>query len=494
VLLGQILAGSSTSESASFSVPLLVVAAAVGVGWLLLVGAVVSWRRPGQIDPGPAGQELPPVTPALAGLLCDDFELSAELPPATLLDLAARRVVRLEEVAPGKTICRLRQREADQPLAAYERRVLSEVQRKATDGVVPTDALTTGAKDASRRWHRAYGKEVIADGHRRRLTKDRWPRILVTLVGAGPFAIGALLYLASAVGGDTSSDNVVPAVVAGGVAGAAILVLIGGAGALSRSLAQLPTPAGQEMAARCLGLQSHLRENDQLVDLPPAAVQLWGRHFAYAGAMGVARTAVERLPFGAEDDNRAWSRFGGRWRRVYVRYPRGWPPGWGMHPAFALFLALLWGAASTAAIYGLVQLAQAAADPITSTDPTFTREQLDWIGRGALLLTIPFAVVFLWSLYLLVRAAPDLWMRRTASGDLVRARARSQILQRRVEDPKYWYYLALDDGTRSRIRSWRVRQDLYRARHQGETVEVEFTPNLGYVREMRPATVPATPT
>jgi hypothetical protein len=484
VILGHVLAGGSTSESASFSVPLLVVAAAAGVVWLLVLGALISWRRPGHIEAGLASQEIPPVTPAVAGLLCDDFELSAELPPATLLDLAARRVVRLEEVAPGKAICRIRQREPDQPLAAYERRVLSEVERKATDGVVPTDALTTGARDASTRWHRAYGKEVIADAHRRRLTKERWPRTLVALVGVGPFAIGALLYLASAVGGDTSGDNVVPGVVAGGVAGVAILVLVGAATALSRSLAQLPTPAGEEMAARCLGLQSHLRENEQLVGLPPAAVQLWGRHFAYAGAMGVAHTAIELLPFGAEDDNRAWSRFGGRWRRVYVRYPRGWPPGWGKHPALALFLAVLWGAVSIAAIYGLVRLAQAAADPITSTDPTFTREQLDWIGRGGLLLTIPFAVVFLWSLYLLVRAVPDLWMRRTATGDLVRARARTQIFQRRVEDPKYWYYLALDDGTRPRIRSWRVRRDLYRAHAQGESVEVVFTPNLGYVREI----------
>jgi hypothetical protein len=53
----------------------------------------------------PGSQDLPPVTPAVAGMMCDDFEISSELPPATLLDLAARRAVRLEEVAPGKTIC-----------------------------------------------------------------------------------------------------------------------------------------------------------------------------------------------------------------------------------------------------------------------------------------------------------------------------------------------------------------------------------------------------
>jgi len=159
--------------------------------------------------------------------------------------------------------------------------------------------------------------------------------------------------------------------------------------------------------------------------------------------MGVARTAIELLPFGTEDDNRAWSRFGGRWRRVRVRYPRGWPPGRGKHPAFAPFLAVL--------------------------------------------CTIPFALVLLWALCLLVRAVPDLWLRRTANGDLVRVRARQQIFESNSDNPKYWYYLALDDGTRSRIRSWRVRRELYEAHPQGETVTALFTPNLGYVREMRAA-------
>jgi hypothetical protein len=485
VPIGAELAATSSSDGASFSVPLLVAAAAAGVAWLTLLGALAAWRRPGRIEPDPASQDLPPVSPAVAGLLCDDFEVPAELPPATLLDLAARRVIRLEEVAPGKTICRLRRTAGDEPLTPYERRVLDEVSRKAVDGVVPTDALTTGTEDASRGWHRAYDKEVIADAQAAGLTKDRWPRGLVSLVGLGPFVVGGLGYLASMVGGDTSGERLVPAVVAGAVAVFAILVLFTVTGALSRSMAQRPTAAGEQMAARCLGLQSHLRENAQLTDLQPAAVQLWGRHFAYAGAMGVARTAVELLPFGAEDDNRAWSRFGGRWRRVRVRYPRGWPPGWGKHPGLAMFLAVLWAAVAVAALYGLVQVAQSAAETTTATDPTFSREQLDWIGRGALLLTIPCALILLWALYVLVRAVPDLWLRRTASGDLVRARARRQIFQSNNDHPKQWYYLALDDGKLPRITSWRVRRDLYDAHSQGETVEAVYTPNLGYVREMR---------
>jgi hypothetical protein len=146
------------------------------------------------------------------------------------------------------------------------------VARKAVGGVVPTDALTTGAEDASAGWPRAFAKEVIADAHRRGLTKDRWPGGFVTLVGVGPFLVGGLLYLATALGGDASGDRAVPAIVAGAVAVASIVLLFAAAATFGRSLAQLPTPAGKEVAARCLGLRSHLREDQHLTELPPAAV------------------------------------------------------------------------------------------------------------------------------------------------------------------------------------------------------------------------------
>ena len=187
--------------------------------------------------------------PAVAGLLCNDFELPAELPPATLLDLAARHVVRLEEVEPGKTICRLRGAADAEPLTPYERRVLDEVRRKAVDGVVPADALTTGTEDASRGWHRAFGREVIGDAQDRGLTRDRWPGWLVSLLGVGPFAIGGLLYLSSMVGGE-SSKHPAAAAIAGGLAVVGIILILLADGRLSRSMAQLPTAAGKDATAR----------------------------------------------------------------------------------------------------------------------------------------------------------------------------------------------------------------------------------------------------
>jgi hypothetical protein len=130
VLITVLVQATSDADETTFSVPILVGAAGLAVSWLLLLAAVTAWRRPRGVRSGPPTQDLPPVPPAVAGLLCNDFELPAELPPATLLDLAACRVVRLEEIAPGKTICRLRGTAADQPLSPYEQRVLDEVRRR----------------------------------------------------------------------------------------------------------------------------------------------------------------------------------------------------------------------------------------------------------------------------------------------------------------------------------------------------------------------------
>jgi len=471
--------GASSTDA--FSVPVLVAAAAGSVAWWLVLGAAAAARRPPRITASATGAlDLPPEPPAVAGLLANGFEVAGETAPAVVLDLAARGLVALEEVQPGKTICRLEGRPT-QPLAPYEARVLAELETKAVDGIVPADALTTGPEALSRPWHRAFAHEVVADAQARGLTRTRWPRPLVVGLGIGLIAVVLTLLASAQVGTGAADDD---ATLLGAIAAAvAVLGVIAGGvtvGRMAGSLAQLPTPAGHEAATRVAGLASTLRDNAAFADLPPAGVTLWDRVLAYAAVFGAASLAVALLPMGAEDDHRAWSRVGGRWRTVRVRYPRAVPPAWGKHPVLAVALALFWGAVGAVVGYGLVQVR--GVDRPAGVSQSAWR----WVDLATAAVFVPVALVMAWCIWVLVRAVPDLWQRHTVRGDIVRARRFRQWFAS-GDEPQHWCYLAVDDGSSDRIAAWRLGEARWRERAQGETVRVEVTPRLGYVRSITPA-------
>lgn len=449
----------ASSSSDGFSLPVLIAAGAVAIAWLGAAGAAWVARRPADADAGPPTMELGAEPPAIAALLCGDYEVRTETAPATLLDLAARDVIALDEIQPGQTICRV-PADSSPDLAPFEQHVLAELRTKAIDGVIPATALTTGTADASARWHRDLAQLVVGDAQRRGLTLDRWPKSIVRLVGAGVLVVVALIFLAAQLGGDAEDHPTIAGIaVVAAVGGALLLSAI--AGRMQRSLAQRPTLGGTAAETAWLGVRAHLSENEQLQELPPAAVKLYGRHLAYAAGFGLAEHAVAALPFGEEDDHLAWSPQGGRWRRVRVRYPRIRPPTWGRHPALATFIALVWGVGST---FLLVKVGGA-------------------VGNGSVLLGAVLAVPLLWSIWVLVHAIPDLFRARTIVGTVLRCRTRPQMLSSH-DEPKYWYYVAVDDGTRDRIAAYRVPESRYRTVRQGQTVTAEVTPRLGYVRAL----------
>jgi hypothetical protein len=469
--------GGLLGVAGDFSTPLLVTAAAVAVLWLAAFATFWALRSPPRVVPGTEAYDLPAEPPAVAGLLANDFAVAAETAPAILLDLAARRAVELDEVQPGRTICRVEPR-AVLSLGAAERQVLDAVAAKAIDGVVPTDALTTGMADATRRWHRDLARHVVDEAQARGLTRDRWSRAAVRVLGFGPIAVAGLIVASIEVGGDAYRHEVL----AGASAGVAITVGLFGmlvVGRLRRSLAQLPTAAGLVAASRVEGLATSLRADDAFVDLPPAAVRLRGRYLAYAAVFGLAPRAVELLPFGEEDDRRAWSRAGARWRRVRVRYPRAWPPAWGKPPALAAALGLasiLVAGAATVFFAGVAD---------SHRDASLPRTLSDWVGRVAIVVAAVSGLAALWGVAVLVRAVPDLGRHGAVRGELVRVRRRSQWISS-GDSPKYWYYVALDDGTRDRITAFRVREEIWRSSAQGSAVVADVTPRLGYVRTIAP--------
>ena len=379
--------------------------AAWAVAWLLVVAVIALTRRPSRPQPGPAISDLGPEPPVVVNLLPPRSRPTPEAVPAVVLDLAARRVVEIVELPGGEQHVLHVPTDTPGGLQPVERMVLGHLQAKAVRGVVPAPAMTTGPEEASASWWKGVRKASIAEAQTAGLCRPFWGGTLARVVQAAAFGPLLLGLAANGLADDGEGSGLVAVAFAAGI----VCLLV--ASALVRSERQRDTPAGLAAAGRWLGVGSHLAETDRYEQATPGSVAIDGRHLAYACALGLAPVCVARLPLGAEDDRLAWSRFGGRWRPVRVRYPRR-AAGWGRHPALAV-------------LGGLV-LAAVGAFPLAAL----------------------------------------------ADGDLP------------------GWAVAVDDGSASSIRAWRVRAKLFEEARQDTHVHVVVTPRLGYVRSIEPATLP----
>jgi hypothetical protein len=433
--------------------------------WGVVLLLVVMATRPREVDPGPATMELGDEPPAVVNLLANDWQVTADAVPATLLDLASRDLVDIDQVGPDNTIVRVR-RSSDPSLLPYERLILHHVAGLAVDGVVPAQALTTGPQDQSKRWWKAFTREVVADARQRGLARDRWSRGAKTAVRAAalaPAILGAVWLL-------VASDIGFGAAVVGFIAFTAL------AEAPSRFASERDTTAGREAAARWLGVRAYLGDNEFFPGLPPAAVAIWDRYLGYGAAMGVATGAVRALPMGAEDENRAWSAYGGTWRVVKVHYPRA-RILWGRHPAAAFLLAV----AIAAVGYGATRLTLGVR---RATDG-YTDSVASWVLLIATLLLVASAALLVWAISAGVRALLDATSHRRFQGQVLRLRSWS-------DDNKTRYVAAVDDGKAAKVKAWFVPQAVYSQLRPGHLVDMDVGPRLGHVFQIKrvPTAVP----
>ena len=212
---------------------------------------------------GPATQDLPPVPPAVAGLLCDDFELPPRSrrrrcsisPPGAWS--GSRRSAGSNDLPPAGS------READ-PADHYERRVLETV-GGGVDGVVPADALTTGTE----------ARPGMASGFAKRC-RDRRTRGLTgtvaraarLLLGVGPFAAAGSSYSRAWSAATPEGRRAAPAIT-GGVAGDGAADPLGHGSSAGRWPSCRRTTGSDGPVPRAA---AHLREDEKLDDLSPAAV------------------------------------------------------------------------------------------------------------------------------------------------------------------------------------------------------------------------------
>lgn len=490
----------------------LAVGAALVAGLTLLaVVAILVATRPRRPDGGPATMELGAEPPAVVDLLTDRYQVTPEAAPATLLDLAARRWLVVEDLGPDTTVIRLRRFGGDGQLTPYEQRILDHLRTLAVDGVVPAEALTTGPEGASASWWNGFRKEVIADARARGLSRKRFgagPRVLAW---AGVFAGGGLCYFS--VGEIESNETIgfsLPFVIA-----FALLVVLGVLAARITTMRQeRETEAGLAAGSRWLGVRRYLADHGRFDELPASAVQIWDQYLAHAAALDLATGAARQLPLGAEDDEHAWSRHGGQWRQVDVDYLT-LRPGWGHHP----FAALLSGLVVTV-IAGWV----GATAVTVARDPAGVDALGDlgsnvqgWIALGAALVAAAALLVGAWWLVRAVNGVVGFLTASEVRGTVLRKRRRGseddrgpgvrkalssvwhflsrpehgQYQSRQRREPRH--YLAVDDGTADEIHAWRVRPEIHRAVRQGDEVVARVWGRTGYVRSIEPVGRPAAP-
>ncbi|HET9462312.1 MAG TPA: hypothetical protein VFO56_10285 [Gaiellaceae bacterium] len=418
---------------------LALAAGASVVAWLLGAGAVYLARRPPEPSVGPRTLDLGTEPPAVANFLVNRFTVTDAAVPATLIDLAARNVVDIEQRGPDVFFVRLRS-SVDESLTVYEEYVLDHLRKHASDGVVPAEALTTGPQEESKRWGRVFRNQVDADAQRRGLSRDAFDGTVFTILTGA--AVGPALLIWAA-------WEFEPSVGAFFVA----LVLLGW---IRARHPQRETPAGLEAASRWLGVRAELAENAEFTQHSPLTVELWDRLLAYGAALGVAAGASRPLPMGVESDTHAWSAHGGRWRPVRIAYPRVWPPGWGAHPLAAFAVGLAAAVGSGFVLY--------------TVGPTL----LDAGGFASVVLLGMCAAVVV-GVAVVLMAGADWKTAVEVTGPILRLRTFG-------DDEKRRYYVAVDDGSSPVIRAFRVKERHYSGLQQGEVITVRTTKNLAHVQ------------
>jgi hypothetical protein len=449
--------------------------------WVAALLTIAALRDPRAVRAAPALLETQgDEPPAVVNLLTTDWDLEHEAVPGTLIDLAARRYVDIDMVG-DDTFVRMRRRGGGDELTGYEELVLDHVRDLAShtaEGRVPAQALTTGPEKTAKRWWKRFRRAVVSDARARGLSQARWPLPLkvAMVIAAVPVALSAALAgstLRDQDDPDTDSNNPVENALYAGGWTLAILGFV----AVSRS-GERDTAQGRATASRWLGLREQLAEDPLFGEQPPAAVAVWDRLLAHGTAMGVAHGVVQALPLGSESEREAWSSVGGRWRRVRIRYPSRVPPGYGTHPALAVFLGLLVLAIGVPTLLIVAEVAGMLIDDASADDARFA----GLLSLARVAVTAVVAVVLAVDAWAILAGIADLFAgRTTVEGRILRERdrySRQDNGERKLESR----YLAVDDGTADKIRAWRFSR--YTVGHRGDTVRGRVTRFLRHVKDL----------
>ncbi|GAA1984050.1 DUF2207 family protein [Kitasatospora viridis] len=433
----------------------------------LLLGWVAVFRRelrrskagfgtgPGFTAGPPA--DSAPVSPALAALIVGGVWARADAEAATLLDLAARGLIRIDPTGPGArdalvtVTADAAQAEA---LLPYERQVLHRVARIAVGGQVPLGALARGGTGQSSTWQREFRKAVEAEGRERGLLRDRYDRsrrrllMLLAVLPVAAFWLAMALPHGSWIGSPPLA--LLPWLLVAGTADAAGKFPVATAAARPEHWQQY----GERLAAEGAATRT------------PASATTGDRTLAYAAALGVARTAAAAVRFGTPDPRRAWSTQGGQWHQVQLRRAR-----FGSLAAPGRMAAV--GGTAGLLLLGLVALVVRAAGQRDAWGQPVVSAPAAVYGGGLL------GALALVGLACAAIGILDLRHRQEVVGELVRA-------HRTAVGGKQPARVAVDPGTGGTIWVLPVRPELLDGLTEGQRVRLTRSRWRGYVHDVVP--------
>jgi hypothetical protein len=415
------------------------------VAWLLCYLVVVVATRPRRVTAEPATPDLGPEPPAVVNLLVNRWRMTARAAEATLLDLAARGVVELRQTGDDPTHTTVHLRESTPAgLKPFEKDVWDRVRKLSVNGVVPVTALAFRNWADSWHWRSSLRRDVVAEARRLGLSRRRLPRTVVSalLGAAGVAAIGP------AVVGFTH-DDVRGALGFGSWAWVAMALLV------RWWMGERETPDGLVTAGRWLGVREWLRAHDEFANLPPAAVKVWGRYLSYGAALGTTPLTSRVVNLGMGSRYRVWSTYGGRWRRVRVRYPR-------LRPHSGVRTHGLLVMAAVALLAGTPMLLSGVRSVLTGTDRWLL------LGTGAVATT--------YGGYVVVRAWRDRHRTHTLTGEVLWVRPWRYIWWSKKRGLEPWLdFVAVDDGGADKTTAWALPRDKGAA-IPGDVVEITVRP------------------
>ncbi|WP_088319045.1 DUF2207 domain-containing protein [Kineosporia sp. R_H_3] len=431
----------------------LVLVVAALLGWGVVTAAAHVLTRFGRPAPGPASPEPPDdLPPGVVAFLVGGPGTEAAA-AATLVDLAGRGVLVVDAPAGGPATVR-----PGRPVDGLDRLeslVLARVRSLGRGGPVPLPALAAraGAPEED------DVREAVVEATRaRRLTCARagWVLrcVLVAAALVPALAVGALAVA-------RAEDTTEPGNILFAVAAVTLVVLLGPV--WGRFDGERLTRSGRRAASAWLGHGTHLGRDELLRAAAPADVAVQGRRLAHARALGLTRGLDRLVRFGRGDRGVVWSSFGGTWRQVEVRYPRGFLAG---------------RSAGGTTLYGLWLVGVVAACTFTLF---WVPAAAGWSPDGALLPALRLAgvvVLLAVGVRVLLRIAAtvlEIGAEREVVGEVLWL---EEHHVGRGEDSAWveTYHLAVDDGSSDRTTAWSLPADLRDRCHSGDHIRMTVRP------------------